>query len=388
VRFRRLLVPLLILLTTAVSFPVRGQDADTNTIDDAAQTYANIVRATYLDSHDAAKDLLRVVREFVDAPTQAGLESAKAAWNTAREPYLQSEVFRFSGGPIDDEDGPEPFLNAWPLDEGFIDYVEGFPKQGIVNQSDLYPAITKEVLVELNEKEGETMISTGYHAIEFLLWGQDLSEDGPGARPMTDYTTHPNAARRKAYLVVCCELLVEHLEGLVKEWQSDIDGNYRSQFLADRKRSLWQVVAGARQFAGVEFGSDRLLVAWDTQLQEEEHSCFSDTTHRDVIFDAQGLENVLMGRYDFQGPINRRLVGIGLIALAKDFDSALAVSIEASLATVTEAAESIPVPFDQAILGEDDAPGRVAIFATVTALEHLAGQLAKLEAALAAELKR
>jgi hypothetical protein len=39
------------------------------------------------------------------------------AWLAARPAYLQSEVFRFYGKPIDAEKGgAEPFLNAWPMD--------------------------------------------------------------------------------------------------------------------------------------------------------------------------------------------------------------------------------------------------------------------------------
>ena len=59
-----------------------------------------------------------------------------------------------------------------------------------------FPEITAEALTAANEEGGETNISTGWHAIEFLLWGQDLSATGPGARPATDYTTAPNAERR------------------------------------------------------------------------------------------------------------------------------------------------------------------------------------------------
>ena len=47
--------------------------------------------------------------------------------------YSPTEVFRFYGGPIDDDNGPEGLLNAWPLDEVFIDYVLGNPDAGIIN---------------------------------------------------------------------------------------------------------------------------------------------------------------------------------------------------------------------------------------------------------------
>jgi putative iron-regulated protein len=51
--------------------------------------------------------------------------------------------------------------------------------------------ITPSLLAEtLHEADGvEANVATGYHAIEFLLWGQDLNGHGVGAgnRPWTDY---------------------------------------------------------------------------------------------------------------------------------------------------------------------------------------------------------
>ena len=109
-------------------------------------------------------------------------------------------------------------MNAWPLDEAYIDYVEGSPEAGIVNLPDDYPTIDADLLVSLNEQGGEANISTGWHAIEFLLWGQDLSTDGSGARPVEDYTTAPNADRRAAYLAVASDLLLTHLGQMVDAW--------------------------------------------------------------------------------------------------------------------------------------------------------------------------
>ena len=150
---------------------------------------------------------------FVADPTDETLEAAKQAWLAARDDYGLTEAFRFYGGPIDDEEtGPEGLINAWPLDEAYVDYVEGDEAAGIVNDPDAYPTIDAELITSLNEEGGEANISTGWHAIEFLLWGQDLSADGAGARPVTDYTEAANADRRLTYLTVTSDLLLEHLD--------------------------------------------------------------------------------------------------------------------------------------------------------------------------------
>ncbi|MCA9572117.1 MAG: iron-regulated protein, partial [Myxococcales bacterium] len=154
---------------------------------DAVSNYAAIVEATYADTLAGAKALDAAVGAFVAAPSDTTLADARDAWRASRVPYLQTEVFRFYEGPIDDpETGPEGLLNAWPLDEHYIDYVEGDPDTGIVNGTEPLDGATLEAL---NEVGGEKNIATGYHAVEFLLWGQDHSDTGPGDRPYTDYVT-------------------------------------------------------------------------------------------------------------------------------------------------------------------------------------------------------
>ena len=238
----------------------------------AVATYAEIVHASYADSLEAAKDMDRAIQSFVDEPTEESLETAREAWLAAREPYLQTEVYRFYDGPIDNpEDGPEGMINAWPLDEVYIDYTEDEPEAGIINDPEI--EIDAESLMELNEVGGEENIATGYHAIEFLLWGQDLSDDAAGMRPHTDYVADggaPNAERRALYLVTVSGLLVEHLESLVQAWDEDGD-NYREEFEnAAPGEGLRRILTGMINLSGFETGGERLQAALDSGSQEDE----------------------------------------------------------------------------------------------------------------------
>jgi putative iron-regulated protein len=164
---------------------------------DAVANYAEGVHALYVKSLQSATAMDQAIDTFIENPTPASLEGAKRAWLRARDDYGPTEAFRFYGGPIDnEEDGPEGLINAWPMDEAYIDYVEGDSTAGVVNNPEQFPVIDAALIESMNEEGGEENVSTGWHAIEFLLWGQDLNEIGPGSRPVEDYTTDPNADRR------------------------------------------------------------------------------------------------------------------------------------------------------------------------------------------------
>ena len=340
------------------------------------ENYANIVHANYEDSLSTARDLQTAINEFVASPSEATHVTAQEAWLAAREPYGQTEAFRFASGPIDDEDGPEGLLNAWPLDESYVDYVEGMPDAGIINDVAGYPEITADLLESLNEVGAEENISTGYHAIEFLLWGQDLSADGSGDRSYTDYTDAPNADRRGDYLVAAVDLLIVHLESMVNEWEPN--GPYRTTFLAqDADTSIQQMLTGIGILSKSELAGERIFVAYDNQDQEDEHSCFSDNTHRDIVTNAQGINNVYTGSYTrvdgstVSGPSIADLVAI--------IDADLASAVNGFASTALSSTEAIPAPFDQAII---DADGRMVVLDSVTALQDQGDQFAEVAQAL------
>lgn len=334
------------------------------------KTYSEIVYSTYVDSHAAAKEMSKSINEFLDSPSEQSFIAAKESWISARLPYLQTEVYRFYGGPIDDEDGPEGLLNAWPMDEAYVDYVKGAPDSGIINDDKSYPEITKDLLISLNEKDGEENISCGYHAIEFLLWGQDFQTNGPGERPHTDYTTAANADRRKEFLKITVSLLLENLESLVNEWVPS-KANYRSNFLKeDSLVAIQKILSGMTLLSGFELAGERLLVAYESRAQEDEHSCFSDTTHNDAIYDIVGIINVWSGTY--KALDGTKIEGPGIRALATDQDPALGSKIDKALMSALDKSKAIPTPFDQAILAKDGSESRKAIINLIEELENVA----------------
>jgi putative iron-regulated protein len=343
--------------------PVHSAEPDVTPV---LSHYAGLVHANYEDTLNAARAMQQAIHAFLANPSADTQQAAQKAWRAAREFYGQTEAFRFYGGPIDDDDGPEGRLNAWPMDESYVDGVAGDATAGLINDRGF--AITKEAVAERNEKDGEENIATGWHAIEFLLWGQDLSETGAGARPHTDFVDGqaPNADRRRQYLSVITELLIDDLDSLVKAWRPGSKLNYRTQFVAGGLESLRKMFVAMGSLSRGELAGERLEVALNSQDQEDEHSCFSDNTHRDAVLNATGIENVWLGRYKradgsvLQGASPRDLVAAQ--------DAALADRTSRQLAASVAAASAIQAPFDREIVGGRDAPGRQRIQATVNSL--------------------
>ena len=281
--------------------------------------YADIAAAAYGDSLITAKALQAAIKTLTETPSAENLQAAKAAWISARVPYQQTEVFRFGNAIVDDWEGK---VNAWPLDEGLIDYVDasyGGPSDEnafaglnvIANPSFTLSGaqidaktITPELLSEtLQEADGvEANVATGYHAIEFLLWGQDLNGhgDGAGNRPWTDFAsgdscTNDNCDRRAEYLTAATDLLVSDLEWMAQQWSDG--GAARTDLLADADAGLSAMLTGMGSLSYGEQAGERMRLGLMLNDPEEEHDCFSDNTHNSHYFDGLGVQNVYLGEY-------------------------------------------------------------------------------------------
>jgi len=324
-----------------------------------ATHYADGVYASYQASIASATELQTALAAFTADPTDATLDAAKQAWLTARDDYGPTEAFRFYDGPIDNpDDGPEGQINAWPMDEAYVDYVEGDETAGIINNAADFPEITEEVLLAANEEGGETNISTGWHAIEFLLWGQDLNETGPGTRPVTDYTTSPVAERRATYLNLLADILVADLTTVADQWDPEGTDNYRTEFLSDADQAISNMFRGIGALTVGELSGERMAVAVETADQEDEHSCFSDNTNADVRNNALGVQWVYTGVYP------GGLEGPGLDTLVEQTDPEVNTKLTEQIATTVQLTSEFPTTFDQMLSGDTE-----PLLAAIDALE-------------------
>lgn len=332
--------------------------------------YADMVFAVYSDAESTAKTLQTAIDTFLANPNDETLKAARTAWIAARVPYLQSEVFRFGNTIIDDWEGQ---VNAWPLDEGLIDYVDksyehalGNPgaNANIIANNEIQVGedkidvkeITPEKLASLNELGGsEANVATGYHAIEFLLWGQDLNGTGPGAgnRPASDYMTGDGATgghneRRRTYLRAVTQLLVSDLEEMVGNWKPNVEDNYRATLESEPATDgLRKMLFGMGSLSLGELAGERMKVSLEANSPEDEHDCFSDNTHNSQFYDAKGIRNVYLGEYTRVD--GTKLTGARLSSLVAKADPTADAALKADLAA-TEA--KIQVMVDRANDGE------------------------------------
>ncbi len=335
--------------------------------------YTDLAYATYSDALATAEQLQQSIDILVKHPSQQSLNAAKQAWLNARPSYQQSEVFRFGNSIVDDWEGQ---LNAWPLDEGLIDYVamdsyefelgnEGGIANIIANKTVGELSVKRlnpKTLASINEFGGsEANVATGYHAIEFLLWGQDLNghNSGAGERPWTDYAkgdecTNEPCKRRAKYITAAVDLLVEDLEYMSNEWSYAKD-NYRAELqVTPTDAVLNKMLYGMGSLALGELAGERIKVALTANSTEDEHDCFSDNTHNSHYFNARGIANIYFGTYtNAQGEtiqvpsLRDLLLSQGQSALVAEADDAF-MQTQQSLQTIVDSAEN-GVAFDQLI---------------------------------------
>lgn len=355
--------------SVTTSYLISSTKADAFKFDAAAQvdTYIDLGRVAYTASGDAAQTVVDAVQAFLDKPDDTTLAAARVAWVKARPAYLVTEAFRFSDTPIENLEGQ---INAWPMNEAAIDYVVGNPKAGIINAST--DPLTIEAIIKANAADDEANITTGWHAVEFLLWGQDLSKDGPGARPASDYVAgNPINDRRRLYLQLVTAQLAADIKTVAKAWVDDSPTGYAAKLKALPQREvLGRELNGMAILAGSELMSARMAVGLDSGDQEDEHSCFSDTTHQDFVYDLQSVKNLWTGDADGK-------TRAGLDELVKSVDPETAASVDALLADAERKIAALGDPWDQVLASPDGSPARQAGEAAVAALQALSDGLTK-----------
>ena len=399
--------PLAFLITFAATSFFFGSSPATAepSAKEVLKTYADIAEAGYTDAAATANTLKLAIDALAANPTNENLLGARAAWIAARPPYMQTEAFRFGNSIVDDWEGK---VNSWPLDEGLIDYVAG--AYGTDSpENELYAAdvianasltiggkkintakLTKELLSDTLQEAGgvEANVATGYHAIEFLLWGQDLNGTGPGAgnRTASDFDpkncTNKNCDRRAEYLRAVTGLLVDDLNWMVAQWGPK---GYARKALIDGsdEAGLTAIMTGLGSLSYGELAGERMKLGLMIHDPEEEHDCFSDNTFASHYFDELGIRNVYLARYRrvdgsvVQGPSISDLVK----AKSPEVDTEIKAKLEVTMDAMTALyRRGITVEAYDQMIGEGNAEGNAVV---QKAIDGLLDQAKSFERAVA-----
>jgi putative iron-regulated protein len=393
------------LAAVGLAFSAAGARAET-AVADVVATYQAMAEAIYGDAAARTRDLDAAIDALLAAPSQEKLNAARVAWKAARVPYMQSEGFRFGNKIVDDWEGK---VNAWPLDEGLIDYVDAKSYGGSSDENTLYTAnvianskiqmgdklldaskIDKALLAQLDTAlDVESNVSRGYHAVEFLLWGQDLNGTKPGAgnRPASDFDikacTGGNCDRRRAYLKAASTLLIDDLEEMAGNWKAG--GNARKAMDAqDDAGKLVVILTGIGSLSYGELAGERMKLGVILHDTEEEHDCFSDNTQNSHFNDQIGMLGIWNGHYDGATPVK----GASIAALAREkvpdaakrADEAMATTL-AKLKAIKDKADSGEMFYDQMLAAGNDAGKKLvldgvdALVAQARAVEAVVGAL-------------
>lgn len=346
------------------------------------ETYAHLVYTTYADCYNKALDLRDAVLALLNNPNEGTLAAARQAWITARVPYEQSETFRFYQGPIDwnspqnGQKSAEKRLNAWPINESYIDYVKEQVKTGFVN--DLGLPITEETLLDKHQQQVSSQVTLGYPAIEFLLWGQDVSSYSGGTRPASDYFEGSELnERRRKYLHLVTHMLLKDLKLLVDAWDPKSNSNYAHQLLKmDPRQALGKIITGMASLVGFELAVQRMERPLKSSNVKEEQSPFSDNSYMDYLMSALGVYNVYYGTYG-------KFRGKGLYELVKQVNPGLNQKIEQNMEQTMVLLSQIERPIDTRVFGSfQGSEARIKMEQAIKSLQMQAQLLLEMAKAL------
>jgi putative iron-regulated protein len=171
---------------------------------------------------------------FLAHPTQQLLLELRDRWNTAHQAYLACQLYQmlaFSRSGQKQLELTKQRVNAWPIQGGYIDYLPGYQFTGIINDSTL--AITLDNLLSQHQFSDLSDVSVGFHALEFLLWGEGFD------RPASDFQASDSQLseqgieldannRRRTYFELLTSHIIAELDGLSQRWerQTTTNGTY------------------------------------------------------------------------------------------------------------------------------------------------------------------
>lgn len=285
-------------------------DASTFSAQVGIVAYTSLSRAS-----QSAQVMDSKLASFMYHPNPMSQEEITQSWRQAYDDFLYTLIFSYL--PIQDPpdwhtqgisyDDLLIQLDSWPIEGGYIDYIPGYPFSGIVN--DLALDIDEKNLRSQHGFTDPTNASLGYHAIEFMFWGQEgnrsahdfFPQENTAPVPINDTEgnshnydeqditadgtavhTPQNHNRRRQYTKLLSEILQKDLHRVQRRWEPS-NGYYSQLLLQSNPENTLQ----AAFIAGQRFISEELLQKRFQLISSE----FSNSSQQDMHALLTGLES-------------------------------------------------------------------------------------------------
>jgi len=156
-----------------------------------------VITQTYRDLNARSTALLDAILALQAVPaSEPAMDAAQAAWQAARLPWESSEGFLF--GPVDAL-GIDPAIDSWPLNTA--DLAAFLAVNPTATQADV-------------ENAGDDL--RGFHAIEYLLFGDGTTDNDKAAAELTPEELN--------YLVALVRAFKARTDELEQAWTTDFNG--------------------------------------------------------------------------------------------------------------------------------------------------------------------
>jgi len=242
--------------------------------------------------------------EFLEFPSQSLLLQLQGTWNSAHQLFSACLIYQ----------QPIPFsfettflttlnqIESWPIQGGYIDYLQGYEHTGLIN--DLTVDINLPVLKEQHKLTDSFDVSLGFHALEFILWGDTLersSDDFEASEPdFSNIGYETNAKnRRRAYLLAVVSQIDDQVAQLQSRWDS-ADNSFSSTLstMTDQQQNAYilssitsYITHLNSRFFNPEYENDLFLI---------NESPYSHTTRDGVVVSFHEFETLLNGILNIQ----------------------------------------------------------------------------------------
>ena len=303
---------LLIALLCCTSGAIAADSPSDDPLDKTTRYAWELGLQSLINTEQASRNLSAQLDLFLADPSEASMANVRQEWRNSHQQWQQHAVWIALA-----KAQPRRFailnshyfaLDARELQPGYLDAVQDYPFSGIVN--DISIVLTADSLRQQHGLTDSSEVSLGFHALEFLLWGEYGQRSFNDFLPISTINAEQNAAglttgdlpnnRRRTVLRLLTQLLADDVQRLRQDWQNPLSPISQTYLQLPPKMRLEFIQQTAYQLLSVEL-PDQLLQA-TAHDRATHHNQFAGDTLQHNLALLSGLEALLtQGEYPLQG---------------------------------------------------------------------------------------